>query len=211
MSIEEEWGWSLRDNHCSTFKQYVKSVFTPKGRLRRRDFIVITLILFLVWVVFFAMSSTLCEYYANVSYHDDLNPRWDGYYIRWFLYCLMDCFLGFLFFGVIFSWTMCFWWNPVFLLLLSILEFMPASPLGLGWLIVSVLFVSLCYYLVLCCCVRRLHDSDRSGWQSLLLFIPILNWYLLFLLLFAADKETNEYGSDPRKPYEGQYENTEIE
>jgi len=32
MSVEEASGWSVRDNHCSTLKQYIISAFTPKGR-----------------------------------------------------------------------------------------------------------------------------------------------------------------------------------
>lgn len=46
--------------------------------------------------------------------------------------------------------------------------------------------------------VRRLHDTDRSGWWLLLLFIPIVGWLviLLFLVFKGSDGE-NRFGNDP--------------
>ena len=49
--------------------------------------------------------------------------------------------------------------------------------------------------------VRRLHDTDRSGWLMLLLFIPIIGW-LVLLYFFVQDSQsiTNEYGENPKLP-----------
>lgn len=43
--------------------------------------------------------------------------------------------------------------------------------------------------------VRRLHDTGNSGWMLLLLFIPIANLYVLYLILFAGSQAgTNKFG-----------------
>lgn len=60
-------------------------------------------------------------------------------------------------------------------------------------------------YLIFCCCMSRLHDTGSMN-NLIYWFIPIIGVFILsFILLFSADKGTNEYGSDPRLPYEGQY------
>lgn len=42
--------------------------------------------------------------------------------------------------------------------------------------------------------VRRLHDVGKSGWILLLTIIPILNFYILYLLLLPSQPELNKYG-----------------
>ena len=47
--------------------------------------------------------------------------------------------------------------------------------------------------------VRRLHDTNRTGWWVLLAFIPLIG--MLVLLIFAVlegDKSVNDYGPDPK-------------
>ena len=50
-------------------------------------------------------------------------------------------------------------------------------------------------------CVRRLHDTGRSGWWYLVNFVPYIgSLVLLVLMLLPSDPEENEYGapySDP--------------
>lgn len=46
---------------------------------------------------------------------------------------------------------------------------------------------------------RRLHDTDRSAWWLLLVFIPILGW--IALLVFYCQEGTrgpNRFGADPK-------------
>lgn len=47
--------------------------------------------------------------------------------------------------------------------------------------------------------VRRLHDTGRSGWWMLLLFIPLVG-ALILLIFFVqeGEKEDNGYGADPK-------------
>ncbi|WP_308620614.1 DUF805 domain-containing protein [uncultured Desulfovibrio sp.] len=42
--------------------------------------------------------------------------------------------------------------------------------------------------------VRRLHDSDRSGWLALLLFVPLVNLFCLALLFLPGTPGSNRYG-----------------
>jgi len=47
--------------------------------------------------------------------------------------------------------------------------------------------------------VRRLHDTNRSGWWCLLALLPIIGW--IILIVWAATEGTrgkNKYGPDPK-------------
>ena len=46
--------------------------------------------------------------------------------------------------------------------------------------------------------VRRLHDTDKSGWFMLLAFIPLVNFVLLFFFIQEGDRGFNQYGPDPK-------------
>ena len=47
--------------------------------------------------------------------------------------------------------------------------------------------------------IRRLHDTDRSGWWLLLILIPILGWIALLVFYFQdGDPQPNQYGPSPK-------------
>ncbi len=46
--------------------------------------------------------------------------------------------------------------------------------------------------------VRRLHDTNKSGWFLLLGLIPLVQFYLIYLLVIEGDKGANQYGEDPK-------------
>ncbi|MCC7023936.1 MAG: DUF805 domain-containing protein [Thermomicrobiales bacterium] len=47
--------------------------------------------------------------------------------------------------------------------------------------------------------VRRLHDTDRSGWWFWIVVIPIIGWLvLLFFLISAGTPGPNRFGPPPR-------------
>lgn len=49
--------------------------------------------------------------------------------------------------------------------------------------------------------VRRLHDVDRSGWWLLLVFLPILGWFALFIFTcLDGTRGPNRFGLDPKNP-----------
>ena len=46
--------------------------------------------------------------------------------------------------------------------------------------------------------VRRLHDTDRSGWWTLMWFLPIIGWIVLIVFLATRGTEgANRFGPDP--------------
>ena len=47
--------------------------------------------------------------------------------------------------------------------------------------------------------VRRLHDTDKSGWVVLVAFIPIIGLYIIFLLIADGSKGKNRFGPKPKK------------
>lgn len=46
--------------------------------------------------------------------------------------------------------------------------------------------------------VRRLHDTNHSGWWILLAFIPIIGALILLVIFCFNSKEDNEYGPNPK-------------
>ena len=46
--------------------------------------------------------------------------------------------------------------------------------------------------------VRRLHDVGKSGWWYFIGFIPIVNFWLLYLLCKDGDDGENSYGNNPK-------------
>ncbi len=49
--------------------------------------------------------------------------------------------------------------------------------------------------------VRRLHDSDKSGWWFLIIFIPLLGvLYFFYLLIRRGTDGPNRFGLDPLDP-----------
>jgi len=49
--------------------------------------------------------------------------------------------------------------------------------------------------------VRRLHDVNKTGWNYLWMFIPVLGWlYLLILFVQAGTPGPNQYGDHADQP-----------
>ena len=50
-----------------------------------------------------------------------------------------------------------------------------------------------------CSCVRRLHDTDRSGAWALLYLVPVIGWLVLFgFACLEGTSGSNRYGNDPK-------------
>lgn len=47
---------------------------------------------------------------------------------------------------------------------------------------------------------RRLHDSNKSAWNFLLGLIPLVNFYILYLLIRQGTQGPNSYGASPLRP-----------
>jgi uncharacterized membrane protein YhaH (DUF805 family) len=80
-----------------------------------------------------------------------------------------------------------YWWWVLFSLLVSALV---SESDALGLLVAFGLFLPSFGLFV-----RRLHDTDRSGWFMLLLFVPALGpFILLFFLLQPGTEGSNRFG-----------------
>ena len=47
--------------------------------------------------------------------------------------------------------------------------------------------------------VRRVHDSNKSGWWILISFVPIIGLYIIVLLITDGSKGKNRFGPKPKK------------
>lgn len=71
---------------------------------------------------------------------------------------------------------------------------MPSGPLALVFVLV---YIALLVYMI-GLGVRRLNDTNHSGWWLLLVFVPIVNFLLTLYLIFASGNEgSNDYGPAP--------------
>ena len=53
--------------------------------------------------------------------------------------------------------------------------------------------------LTLSATVRRLHDTNKSGWFVILFLIPLIVLIVLVFLILPGDKGKNKYGPNPLK------------
>lgn len=101
-----------------------------------------------------------------------------------------------------------FWWFVLFNILVSIVAAILDAALGTGWGsgsgVIS-LIVSLALLIpYLAVTVRRLHDTDRSGWWILIGLIPLVGF--IVLLIFTVQDGTpgpNKHGPSPKHPEAG--------
>lgn len=84
--------------------------------------------------------------------------------------------------------------------------FMLLEELGSGgWILLALLCLwSLIVFIpALAVVIRRLHDTDRSGWWILISLVPLIGGLVLFVFyLIEGTRGPNRFGPDP-KPYGG--------
>ncbi|MEV1144744.1 DUF805 domain-containing protein [Micromonospora sp. NPDC049799] len=98
-----------------------------------------------------------------------------------------------------------YWWFALFSFLVSLVAGFLDGVLGMslgegGSLGVLGLIVSLALLLpTLAVAVRRLHDTDKSGWWLLIGLVPLVGGIVL-LVFFVKDGTpgTNRFGDDPK-------------
>ena len=84
-----------------------------------------------------------------------------------------------------------------------LINILVSALIGLVEVIIGMddLFISSLYSLAVICpnitlCTRRLHDVGKSGWWQIVSVIPLINFYLLYLLWIKPGKnEENKYGT----------------
>ena len=67
-------------------------------------------------------------------------------------------------------------------------------------ILLALILVVVVYIPVFALAVRRLNDMNQSGWLSLLILLPFINFIFMLVLIFApGTKGTNKYGPQPVK------------
>lgn len=72
----------------------------------------------------------------------------------------------------------------------------PSPMLIIAMVIIGLVFYSALIYYSFIFTIRRLHDRNQSGWLSLLMLVPLVN-FILFIYLSCAkgDAAANNYGA----------------
>ena len=86
-----------------------------------------------------------------------------------------------------------YWYWALFLFIVGI----PVGVLSLFWLPIYFIWSIGLFFPNLAVSVRRLHDSDYSGWWVLIGIIPIINFLLLYWLIIKGDSYENRFGMPP--------------
>lgn len=80
-----------------------------------------------------------------------------------------------------------YWWSYLFYGIIGTFLFSMLSLEGLWFLITIVPFITLT--------IRRLHDSNRSAWNLLWVFLPIVGTIiLLVMMIMEGTRGSNQYG-----------------
>lgn len=45
---------------------------------------------------------------------------------------------------------------------------------------------------------RRLHDTGRTGWWQLILFVPLIGFIVMLIFLVQDSHDDNQYGPNPK-------------
>jgi len=92
-----------------------------------------------------------------------------------------------------------FWWFELFNAIVAAIIFFVGLALGARYLVdlywLAVLLPSLGV------AIRRLHDTDRTGWWILMIFIPLVGSIVLIVFyILEGTHGPNRFGADPRDP-----------
>ena len=88
-----------------------------------------------------------------------------------------------------------YWWFQLFQIIIYVLSFLFQGDLALLFSIAVIANLIPIY----AAAVRRIHDSNKSGWFVLLSFIPIIGLYVFVLLVQDGSKGKNRFGAKPKK------------
>lgn len=93
-----------------------------------------------------------------------------------------------------------YWWFSLFsFIVLTLLEVCLWAGMGSGGLVLVILVeLFLGFGPGLSLLVRRLHDTNKSGWFVLIIFVPIVGSFIVLVFtLLPSDISDNEYGPNP--------------
>ena len=84
-----------------------------------------------------------------------------------------------------------YWWVVLFNMLVSTVIGMTIADLAAVWSLIT-LIPSLAL------CIRRLHDTGRSGWWVLINLIPLVGSIIMIVFLCQDSTEDNQWGPNPK-------------
>ena len=88
-----------------------------------------------------------------------------------------------------------YWWFQLYNAIIYVLTFVFQGDLTLLFSILVIANIIPTY----AAAVRRIHDSDKSGWMVLIAVIPLIGLYIIVLLLKDGSKGKNRFGPKPKK------------
>ena len=88
-----------------------------------------------------------------------------------------------------------YWWFQLYNAIIYLLTFVFEGDLTL---LFSILIIANIIP-IWAAAVRRVHDSDKSGWMVLISVIPIIGLYVIVLLIQDGSKGKNRFGAKPKK------------
>ena len=88
-----------------------------------------------------------------------------------------------------------YWWFQLYNAIIYVLTFIFQGDLVLLFSILIIVNLIPVYAVG----VRRIHDSDKSGWFVLISLIPLIGLYIFVLLLQDGSKGKNRFGAKPKK------------
>jgi len=91
-----------------------------------------------------------------------------------------------------------YWFFVLFNFLISLGIGMVEFVFGFGGLLGGLYWIAM-FMPGLAVTFRRLHDTDKSAWNLLWIFLPLLGWLVLFVFMLSnSSPETNKYGPSPK-------------
>tara|TARA_B110000196_G_scaffold302714_1_gene297956 strand:- start:340 stop:681 length:342 start_codon:yes stop_codon:yes gene_type:complete len=88
-----------------------------------------------------------------------------------------------------------YWWFQLYNAIIYVLTFVFQGDLVLLFSILIIVNLIPVYAVG----VRRIHDSNKSGWLVLISLIPLIGLYIFVLLLQDGSKGKNRFGAKPKK------------
>jgi len=91
-----------------------------------------------------------------------------------------------------------YWMFFLFYMILAMVFSLVDIVLGLPAIFLNI-FIIVMLVPTIAICVRRLHDTGRSGWWYLINFVPVIGFIVwLVFTVQAGEAEDNRFGPDPK-------------
>ena len=88
-----------------------------------------------------------------------------------------------------------YWWFWLYNIILYLLQFVFQGDIGL---LLSLIVIANIIPTI-AAGVRRIHDSNKSGWHLLIGIIPLIGLWVLVILAQDGSKGKNRFGPKPKK------------